>query len=71
MLSLLTFQQLFFMFVFQLQGTEGGFKVPAGDLGFSVGLFTGLSIVCLGIIMIRRLVCHDKEVCAMIRRLVP
>lgn len=30
------------------------FVVPAGDLGFSVGLFTILSLICITIIMIRR-----------------
>lgn len=34
------------------KGSE--FRVNSGDLGFSVGLFTGLSIVCLSIIMMRR-----------------
>jgi len=32
------------------------FVVKAGDLGFSVGLFTALSVVCLGLIVARRLV---------------
>lgn len=30
------------------------FVVKSGNLGFSVGLFTGLSMVCLGLIMVRR-----------------
>ncbi|KAF2361476.1 Sodium/calcium exchanger membrane region [Trinorchestia longiramus] len=31
------------------------FVVQSGNLGFSVGLFTGLSILCLGLIVFRRL----------------
>jgi len=39
------------------------FQVKAGDLGFSVGLFTALSVVCLGLIVARRLlaVCGKAE----------
>lgn len=33
---------------------EEDFEVKKGNLGFSVGLFTGLSILCIGIILARR-----------------
>lgn len=31
------------------------FVVPAGDLGFSVGIFTVLSIFCIGLLLLRRM----------------
>ena len=31
-----------------------GFAVPAGDLGFSVGVFTGCALTCLGCVILRR-----------------
>ncbi|XP_018013270.1 sodium/calcium exchanger 3 isoform X2 [Hyalella azteca] len=31
------------------------FDVASGNLGFSVGLYTGLSVVCLGLIVLRRM----------------
>lgn len=34
-----------------------GFAVPAGSLGFSVGVFSVCAIVCLGILMLRRAAC--------------
>ena len=33
-----------------------GFAVPAGDLGFSVAVFTGCALVCLGVVVMRRAV---------------
>ncbi|KAB7507979.1 Sodium/calcium exchanger 2 [Armadillidium nasatum] len=43
----------------QVNGTE--FIVKSGGLGFSVGVFTGLSVVCLAVIIARRfLACSGK-----------
>lgn len=33
---------------------EGGFAVPAGDLGFSVSVFTVCAMTVLGVIILRR-----------------
>ena len=33
-----------------------GFAVPAGDLAFSVAVFTGCALVCLGVVVVRRAV---------------
>ena len=32
----------------------GGFAVPAGDLGFSVGVFVGCALVCIAVLAVRR-----------------
>ena len=31
-----------------------GFAVPAGELGFSVGVFSCAALICLGVLMLRR-----------------
>merc|ERR1711871_187802 len=33
---------------------KGGFAVPAGSLGFSVGVFVTVAITCFGILLLRR-----------------
>ena len=35
-------------------GTDGVFVVPAGDLGFSVTVFCGCGVACLGTLVARR-----------------
>ena len=37
----------------------GGFAVPAGDLGFSVGVFVGCALVCIAVLAVRRSLVGD------------
>jgi len=45
---------------FEFTYPEGGFMVPAGSLGYSVGWFSGLAVVCLLFLTLRRKV-HKGE----------
>jgi solute carrier family 8 (sodium/calcium exchanger) len=38
------------------EGMPIGFAVPAGDLGYSVAVFTACALICLGTIILRRAV---------------
>jgi len=35
-------------------GGKGGFMVPAGSLAFSLAWFTGLALLCIGVLFLRR-----------------
>lgn len=50
---------LFIMFVFLLQGKS--FYVPAGDLAFSVLLYSIFAVICLGILIFRHYVFPKGE----------